>query len=164
MADEVRGWMYDGWKKSRAHTREWMNKTQKFINRAFSVPPEQGVKCPYNKCRNALREDKKTLTLHLCKFDFMPGYEVWMHHGELVHERTTSVAEEEDDRSSDDRMDEMLDAIRPELETNYEDPPTPEVEKFLTCLELSVCCTRRLMRVKITVCFSTKSTRMRQNA
>jgi hypothetical protein len=31
---------------------------------------------------------------------------VWTHHGESVHQRTASVAEEEDDR-----MDEMLDAI-----------------------------------------------------
>jgi hypothetical protein len=40
------------------------------------------------------------------------------------------VVEDEDDSSGDDRMDEMLDAIRPELETNREDPPTPEVQKF----------------------------------
>jgi hypothetical protein len=32
-----RGWMYDGWKKSGAHTREWMNKTQEFIDRALSA-------------------------------------------------------------------------------------------------------------------------------
>jgi hypothetical protein len=32
--------MYGGWKKSGAHMREWMNKTQKFIDRAFSVPPD----------------------------------------------------------------------------------------------------------------------------
>jgi hypothetical protein len=69
------------------------------------------------------------LTLHLCKFGFMPGYEVWTHHGEIVRQRTTSVAEEED-RSSDDRIDEMLDAIRPKLGTNSEDPPTPEVQIF----------------------------------
>jgi hypothetical protein len=31
--------MYDGWKKSGAHTREPMNKTQEFIDRAFSVHP-----------------------------------------------------------------------------------------------------------------------------
>jgi hypothetical protein len=57
----------------------------------------------------------------------MPGYEVRTHHDETVHQRTASAAEEEDDRSNDDSMDEMLDAIRPELETNPEDPPTPEV-------------------------------------
>jgi hypothetical protein len=57
----------------------------------------------------------------------MPGYDGWMHHGETIHQRTTSVVEDEDGWSGDDRMDEMLDAIWPELETNCEDPPTPEL-------------------------------------
>jgi hypothetical protein len=47
------------------------------------------------------------------------------------------MAEDEDDRSGDDRMDEMLDAIWLELETNYEDPPTPEVQKFFDMLRAS---------------------------
>jgi hypothetical protein len=37
------------------------------------------------------------------------------------------VVEEEDDRSGDDRMDQMLNAIQSGLGTNREDPPTPEV-------------------------------------
>jgi hypothetical protein len=37
--------------------------------------------------------------------------------------------EEEEDMRGDDRMDEMLNAIRLEFETNYENPPTPEVQK-----------------------------------
>jgi hypothetical protein len=228
MADQGRGWMYDGWKKSGAHTTKWMNKTHEFIDRAFSRPPDKGVKCPCSRCRNALREDKRTLTLHLCKFGFMPGYEVWTHHGETVHQRTPSVAKEEDNRSGNDRMDEMLDAIWSEIGTNREDPPTPVVQKFfdilraskellhehttvsvlafVTCLTsnkskfafsnkcykeilslisdvlpsnhkmpkdmyqsknyclLSVWSMRRLMRVKITTCFSTKSKMMRRNA
>jgi hypothetical protein len=72
--------------------------------------------------------------MHLCKFGFMPGYDVWMHHRETIHQRIASVAEDEDDRSGDDRMDEMLDAIQSELETNCEDPPTPEVQKFFDML------------------------------
>jgi hypothetical protein len=67
----------------------------------------------------------------------MLGYEVWMHHGEKVHHRTALVAEEEDDRSSDDRMDEMFDSIRPELERNHEDAPTPKVQKFSDMLRAS---------------------------
>jgi hypothetical protein len=74
--------------------------------------------------------------MHLCKFDFMPGYDVWMYHGETIHQRIASVAEDEDDMSGDDRIYEMLDAIRPELETNHEDPPTSKVQMFLRCLEL----------------------------
>jgi hypothetical protein len=114
-----------------------MNKTQEFIYRAFSGRLDEGVKCPYNRCRNVLCEDKKTLTMHICKFGFMPGYDVWPHHGETIHQRTASVAEDGDDRSGDDRMDVMLDAIRLELETNREDPPTPEVQKFFDMLRVS---------------------------
>jgi hypothetical protein len=77
------------------------------------------------------------LTMHLYKFGFMPGYDVWMHHGATIHQRTASVAKDEDDRSGDDRMDEMLDTMWPELETNCEDPPTPEVQKFLGMLRAS---------------------------
>jgi hypothetical protein len=79
-----------------------MNKTQEFIDHAFFVPANQDVKCPCNRRRNTLCEDKMTLTQHLCKFGFMLGYEVWMQHGESVHQRTASVAEEENDRSGDD--------------------------------------------------------------
>jgi hypothetical protein len=77
------------------------------------------------------------LTMHLCKFGFMPGYDVWTHHSETIHQRTTSVVEDEDDRSGDDRMDEMLDAIWPELQINCEDPPTLEVQKFFDMLKVS---------------------------
>jgi hypothetical protein len=41
--------------------------------------------------------------------------------------KTASVADEEDDRRYDDRMDGMLDVIRPKLQTNSKDPPTPKV-------------------------------------
>jgi hypothetical protein len=75
--------------------------------------------------------------MHLYKFGFMPGYDVWTHHGETIHQRTTSVVKDEDDRSGDDRMDEMLDAIWPELETIREDPPTREVQKFFDMLKAS---------------------------
>jgi hypothetical protein len=137
MADQGRGWMYGGWKKSGAHTTEWMNKTQDFIDHAFSGRLDEGVKCPCSRCRNALCEDKRTLSMYLCKFGFTPGYDVWTHHGKTIHQRTTSVVKDEDDRSGDDRMDEILDAIRPELEVNCEDPPTPEVEKFFDMLKAS---------------------------
>jgi hypothetical protein len=62
---------------------------------------------------------------------------VWMHHGETIHQRTTSVVEDEDDRSGDDRMDEMFDAIWPEIKTNREDLPILEVKKFFDMLKVS---------------------------
>jgi hypothetical protein len=111
-----------------------MNKTQKFIDRAFSGRLDEDVKCPYNRCRNTLCEDKRALTMHRCKFGFMSGYDVWTHHGEIIHQRNASVAEDKDDRSGDDRMSEMLDAIQPEFEINREDPSTPEVQIFFDML------------------------------
>jgi hypothetical protein len=34
---EDRRWMYDDWKKTGAHTDEWWEKTDEFIERAFSL-------------------------------------------------------------------------------------------------------------------------------
>jgi hypothetical protein len=34
---EYRGWMYGGWKKGGAQTKEWMKKTQEFIDHAFFI-------------------------------------------------------------------------------------------------------------------------------
>jgi hypothetical protein len=127
--------MYSGWKKGGAHTKEWMNKTQEFIDRAFSLSNNGGVKCPYSRYRNSICKDKRTLSLHLRKVGFIPNYEVWVHQGELVRQ-TASVAEE-DDSKSDDRMYEMLDAIRLKLGTNPEEPPTPEVQMFFDFLRAS---------------------------
>jgi hypothetical protein len=90
------------------------------------------MKCPCSKCRNSVYDDKRMLPLHLCKVGFMSGYEMWVHHSESVCQ-TASVVED-DDSTSDDRMDEMLDAIRSEFGTNPEDPPTPEVQKFFDIL------------------------------
>jgi hypothetical protein len=57
----------------------------------------------------------------------MPGYEVWVHHDEEVPENEL-VAEVA--ATDEDRMDEMLNAICPEFEADFVDPPTPEVQKF----------------------------------
>jgi hypothetical protein len=168
MADQGRGWMYGGWKKSGAHTTEWINKTHEFIDRAFSGQLNEGVKCPCSRCRNALCENKRTLTMHLCRFGFIPGYDVWMHHGETIHQRITSVVEDEDDMSGDDRMDEMIDAIRLELKRNHEDRPTLEVQKFFDMFKASeeslhehttvsiIAVVTRIMSIKSKCAFSNK--------
>jgi hypothetical protein len=71
-------------------------------------------------------EDKITITIHLCKNGFMPGYEVWTFHGESG---TRVIAEDEHDYDVGDinRMDEMLEAIQADV---TEDLPTMEVEAF----------------------------------
>jgi hypothetical protein len=43
----------------------------------------------------------------------------------------------EDAITDEDRMDEILNAICPEFEAYFEDPPTPEVQKFFGVLKAS---------------------------
>jgi hypothetical protein len=114
--------MYDGWKMNGAHSREWVDKTNKFIEHAFSLSNTGIVRCPCRKCHISLSYDKKKISIHICRFSYMPSYEVWVHHGKEVHENE-SVAQ--DDVVDEDRMDEMFNAMCPEFEEDFEDPPTP---------------------------------------
>jgi hypothetical protein len=60
--------MYGGWNKSGAHSKEWMIKTQEFIDRAFSLSNTGGVRCPCSNCRNFVWHDKRKVAVNLCKF------------------------------------------------------------------------------------------------
>jgi hypothetical protein len=90
---------------------EWVDKINKFFEHAFSLSNTRIVRCPCNKCQNGLSHDKKKVSIHICTFGYMPGYEVWVHHSEDV--------------TDEDRMDEMLNVICPEFELDFEDTPTP---------------------------------------
>jgi hypothetical protein len=85
--------MYDGWSENGAHSREWVDKTNKFIEHTFSLSNTVIVRCPCSKCRNGLSHDKKNVSIHIYRFGYMSGYEVWVHHGEEVAKKE-SVAED----------------------------------------------------------------------
>jgi hypothetical protein len=125
--------MYDSWKNNGAHSRELVDKTNKFIKHAFSLSKSGIARCLCSKCQNGLSHDKQKVSIHICRFGYMPGYEVWVHHGEEVPENEPVA---EDDVTDEDRMDEMLNAICPEFEANFEDPPTPEVQKLSKLLKI----------------------------
>jgi hypothetical protein len=125
--------MYGGWKKNGAHIDEWWEKTDDFIERAFSLTSTPKIMCPCMKCQNKRCANKVILTKHLIKNGFATDYETWMFHGE----KYTAVAAEEsaNDWAGADRMDEMLETIQPEFDLDTEDPPTPEVEEFFRLLK-----------------------------
>jgi hypothetical protein len=109
-----------------------MDKVMAFLDHAFSQT--QIVRCPCSICQNSrCLEDKRTIAIHLCKNDFVLGYEVWTFHGESG---ARVVAEDEHgcDVGDVDRMDEMLEAIQAEV---TEDPPKAEVEVFFKLLKAS---------------------------
>jgi hypothetical protein len=74
-------WMYDGWKKNGAHTDEWWEKTNDFIERAFSLATTPKISCPCVKCRNTRCADKVKLMKHHIKNGFATNYETWVFHG-----------------------------------------------------------------------------------
>jgi hypothetical protein len=132
MGDE-RQWMHDGWKRNGAHTDEWWEKTSDFIKCAFSLATTEKIRCACVKCQNVRCFDKVILTKQLVQNGFTVDYETWVFHGE----KYTVVAAEEsaNNWASADRMDEMLEAIRPEFDLDTEDPPMMEVEEFFRLLK-----------------------------
>jgi hypothetical protein len=91
------------------------------------------IGCPCIKCQNVGCFDKVILIKHLVHNGFTSDYETWMFHSEKY---TTVVAKEYgNDQAGADRMDEMLEAIRPEFNLDTEDPPTSEVEEFFRLLK-----------------------------
>jgi hypothetical protein len=109
--------------------------TNDFIESAFSLMTTEKIKCPCVKCQDARCFDKVILTKHLVQNDFTSDYEMWVFH----NEKYTAVAIEEsrNDRVGVDRMDEMLEIMRPEFDLDTEDPPTSEVEEFFRLLKAS---------------------------
>jgi hypothetical protein len=84
------------------------------------------------------------MSIDLCKNGYMPSYEVWVHHGEDPPPRIISEVQSHEEGDYD-RMEEMLDDVRhehlpvdsenPDQPSDYEDPPTPMVQKFFKLLK-----------------------------
>jgi hypothetical protein len=66
--------MYSDWDRG-DYTDEWMDKVTTFFDRAFSL--SKIMQCPCSRCHNTrCFENKTTISIHLCKNGFVPGYEV----------------------------------------------------------------------------------------
>jgi hypothetical protein len=135
---EDRRWMYEGWRMNDP-SAEWIRKTEAFIARAFTLSRTgTDVRCPCSMCRIYRCQDKRTLSGHLCKYGYMPDYEVWVYHGVEFPRENASEAHNNDNVEYD-RMDEMLEDLRgdPDLvfPPNPEEAPPPEVKKFFDLLK-----------------------------
>lgn len=131
MSDERRA-MYDGWSTGGAHSKEWGQITEVFLEKAFAGGARV-VYCPCSSCQNHKYLNKEDVQLHLCKFGFMPNYMVWRYHGEA-----DGHAMELNQWEDHDRMDEMLDDLGRGIGvTSNEGPPPEDVQKFYKVLEAS---------------------------
>jgi hypothetical protein len=90
---EDRASMYNGWSRHERHSDESVAKTKNFVVHVFSLSLTGTVICPCRRHKNSIFLNKDRVSLDLCQFRFMPEYEVWEHHGEVVP--NPNVEEEE---------------------------------------------------------------------
>ena len=105
---ENRDWMYTG---HASMTPEWMCNTSAFLDHAFGSAA-QGVSwmpCPYSKCDNRKRKNRKKVGEDLCKFGFTPNYTRWIFHGEADRMREEVVRQRLKDFDGDVRVPDMMD-------------------------------------------------------
>jgi hypothetical protein len=98
--------MYYGWSRNGRHSDDWVAKTKDFVDHVFSLSLTDTVRCPCRQHKNSIFLNNERVSLDLCQFGFLPRYEVWEHHGEVLP--NPNVEEENNDWASDDAMHEML--------------------------------------------------------
>ena len=130
-------WMYTGWSCKQGPSDDWIENTNKFLDRAFSMPNvvEDGtIKCPCATCRNFLRQTRLTVEMHLCRAGFKDNYRIWTAHGEGVD--STYVEGGHDDAFCEtDHMDEMLLTIAGGHPPPIDDQPPAYAKAFYRMVE-----------------------------
>lgn len=130
-----RNWMYNGWHYGSAPSDEWIEKTNMFLDRAFSIPDlvqDGSIKCPCGRCRNYMRHTRDIIEAHLCKFGFKENYETWTAHGEehIRNNEPVSPLAHEEGFDQPDRMDEMLLDIGAVQPPGIDEEPTSSASAF----------------------------------
>ena len=105
------------------------SQTNDFLELVFAgETPVRGIWCPCTECDNQTERDKITMSKHLGKYGFTPGYYRWIFHGETEQSRAEVVRQRTGEY--DTRIENLLDDIRradPREDPNSEEPPeSPE--------------------------------------
>ena len=105
-------------------TLEWIQKTEAFLDRAFSkIKGVSCTWCPCTKCENTRRQTLEDMTQHLCNYGFTRDYTRWIYHGEANRMRDEVVRQCIDDLDSDAGVVDMLDDF---LEEHFDEGRTEE--------------------------------------
>jgi hypothetical protein len=137
-------WMYMGCPSQAQVTREWMDKTEKFLDHAFKEDKGAGVMfCPCIQCKNK-KKKREVMLKDLCKYGFMPNYTQWVCHGEAYHPREEVVRQRLEAFDGDGGVAGWLgdyeDVMFAERSTkderdDKEEEPEPSAKTFLAMLE-----------------------------
>jgi len=131
MAD--REWMYSGWSHGLPPSHEWIEKTNSFLDHAFSMlglVENDTIKCPCALCRNYVRHKRFDVEMHLCKHGFRDNYRLWTSHGESHVEIGRNESSEEVDR-----MDDMLVDLGVDHVPASDDEITPFARAFYRMID-----------------------------
>jgi len=106
-----RDWMYTGRRSQNQVTREWIQKTEDFLDKAFGVGAQAATEvwCPCSECANRNRKTRKVIEEHLCKFGFTPDYTRWVCHGEGHRIRDEALRPRLEEFDSDGGVPDMMD-------------------------------------------------------
>jgi hypothetical protein len=119
--------MYGGWKRGRP-SNEWVEKTNEFLDRAFSIPElveSDTIKCPCSVCRNYFKHKRPRIELHLCHHGFRENYQTWTEHGERRVDQNQITSEVGHEGFGEtDRMEDMLADLASEHPPLVNETPT----------------------------------------
>ena len=110
---EDRQWMYIGRTSQGVVSIEWMNKTDRFLKRAFGKAaryPKMAL-CPYSKCGNRRMQNQEVMGIHLHKNGFTLNYTRWVHHGEADRMREEVVRPRIEAFDANARVADMVDDV-----------------------------------------------------
>ena len=123
-----REWMYNGWSRGQSPSHEWIENTNNFLDRAFSMlslVENDTIKCPCALCRNYVRHKRFDVEIHLCKNGFRDDYRIWTSHGE----RHVEVGSDESSCEAD-HMDDMLADLGGYHAPTIDEGPTASARAF----------------------------------
>ena len=121
-------WMYNGWSRGQSPSHEWIENTNNFLDRAFSMlslVENDTIKCPCALCRNYVRHKRFDVEIHLCKNGFRDDYRIWTSHGE----RHVEVGSDESSCEAD-HMDDMLADLGGYHAPTIDEGPTASARSF----------------------------------
>jgi hypothetical protein len=126
--------MYSGWKHGRI-SNEWVNKTNEFLDHAFSIPElveSDTIKFPCSMCQNYFRHKRPKVELHLCHNRCKENYQTWIAHGEWQRNHKLEIGSgvEHERFGETDRMDAMLVDLASEHPPVVDETPTGFAEAF----------------------------------
>jgi hypothetical protein len=104
-----REWIYTGHSSQTEFSKEWIEKTDAFLEQAFAKA--KGVRatwCPCSRCANMRRQTKEDMGKYLCKHGFTVDYTWWIYHGEADRMRDEVMRQRIEDYDADGRVGDML--------------------------------------------------------